>query len=258
MSTPRASGPRLRAFTLIELLTVIAIIGILASILIPVVGQVREKANQAHCGNNLRQIALAVLAYESENGVLPGPTRREVRSPLAGNNRAGATVPRENRATVWPGMNVCMSLLLEDYMGVYTEGDPGPFYCRSNTEGTRGDSRRPVYILMRNIQTVPPSFFGDRDGNHAPRMFPKNTGQIVSASGGAVGRQATELSQIWMVADIDDLIWTNHSPDPPMGFGPPHGGGRNMAFFDGHLEHVKAQPDGRWSYPAHSGQPESF
>ena len=47
------------AFTLIELLTVIAIIGILAAIVIPTVGSVREKAQRAVDGNNLREILKA-------------------------------------------------------------------------------------------------------------------------------------------------------------------------------------------------------
>jgi prepilin-type N-terminal cleavage/methylation domain-containing protein len=55
------------AFTLIELLTVIAIIGILAAILIPVVGSVRQKARATQCISNLRQIGTAAILYANEN-----------------------------------------------------------------------------------------------------------------------------------------------------------------------------------------------
>lgn len=53
------------AFTLIELLTVIAVIGILAAILIPAVGKVRERAHAAGCVSNLRQLAVAATMYAS-------------------------------------------------------------------------------------------------------------------------------------------------------------------------------------------------
>jgi prepilin-type N-terminal cleavage/methylation domain-containing protein len=70
MKLPRVSSPR--AFTLIELLTVIAIIGILAAILIPVVGKVRATARAAVGTSNLHQIATACLIYANDNrGYLP-------------------------------------------------------------------------------------------------------------------------------------------------------------------------------------------
>src|SRR4030088_2532951 len=54
---------RKRAFTLIELLGVIAIIAILAAILFPVFAQAREKARQTTCQSNLKQIGIAISMY---------------------------------------------------------------------------------------------------------------------------------------------------------------------------------------------------
>jgi prepilin-type N-terminal cleavage/methylation domain-containing protein/prepilin-type processing-associated H-X9-DG protein len=58
---------RRAAFTLIELLVVIAIIALLAAILFPVFAKAREKARQATCASNLRQIGLAFLQYTQDN-----------------------------------------------------------------------------------------------------------------------------------------------------------------------------------------------
>src|SRR5688500_16636085 len=71
MSTQKQRTGRCHGFTLVELLVVIAIIGILVALLLPAVQAAREAARRSTCINNIKNLSLACLTYESARNELP-------------------------------------------------------------------------------------------------------------------------------------------------------------------------------------------
>ncbi len=159
---------RVSGFTLVELLTVIAIVAILAGIIIPTVATLRRSARTTQCLSNLRQIAAASLLYSQENkGVLPDGS-------VAGQSGFYVTqimryqlinyVPRKAGDDVW-----------------FCPGQPNPVtFCYYPNPASRGVRMNAIpaptrFILWRD-RAEDPAVNADSDvtpGSHGPhqRMF---------------------------------------------------------------------------------------
>ncbi|MDD5598104.1 MAG: DUF1559 domain-containing protein [Victivallaceae bacterium] len=132
---------RAEIFTLIELLIVIAIIAILAAMLLPALNKAREKARQAVCKNNLKQIGTALMCYANDySGCLPvdqSSAQRNYLKALPESSVSGTVGPAE---ALW------------NYLGKNGQ----LFYCPSNQYVTYKTYK--VYFT-----TYPGHIFGSGD-----------------------------------------------------------------------------------------------
>jgi prepilin-type N-terminal cleavage/methylation domain-containing protein len=177
----RANGQSARrraAFTLVELLVVITIIGILVSLLLPAVQSAREAARRAQCQNNLKQLGLAVLSYEQGNDQFPPASLWFKASDMDAQNNG-------NFAANW----VIMILPMIEQQGLYNSFD----FSKSIADAANRQARGTRLTLMlcptdSDANRVPYSgkSGSSQTGNHGDNWARGNYG-----ANGSLGFQAS-------------------------------------------------------------------
>ena len=192
-------------FTLIELLVVIAIIAILAAILFPVFARAREKARQASCSSNLKQLDLAMLMYAQDYDGKLRATTNYPNGPIC--------TPMQEWEADWQALSYYYPYIKNQQLYVCPStgvGNIGPSYAQIVWNPTAG------YMWNDGQEAM------DKIGDLSPKGV-AGTGIIV------------ESSNVW--------VWDWQDPAGDLSLFPrlrtPHNEGLNIAFLDGHVKWMK-------------------
>ncbi len=228
------SQRRGRAFTLIELMVVIAIIAILAALLLPTLGRAKKSVARAQCSNNLKQLALAINMYADEHGdALPGPVWQ------------GLYPVYDDQSTLFLPYYIATYLSLPAPSPTVQLAKPAvcPASARITKEAVDGPFtttlRQPLsFILSITVTNVANDFVTRPFGypyNMLPNLPPGTTNEPTKKL-----KEIRNPSSSWAMVDADQenaVSLAQYYPLIPAS--PAHDTVRNELFFDWHVEAVK-------------------
>jgi len=226
-----------RGFTLIELLVVIAIIAILAAILFPVFAKAREKARQAACQSNMKQLGVAFAMYLSDYDQMTPMCRY---APPSGTAILPDPNPQSNAYMIF----YSWSELCQPYVKNWQM-----MYCPSQGVGIWYNGAAPNYIRRYSYARQLGYFNNSVGHNMQPWVIPENQITLPAETINMIetdtcARPGPRLT-FWPGDPNVSPAWANTNDSPSIR----HNDGSNLLFYDGHVKWASrtAMPAKYWS-----------
>lgn len=216
---------KINAFTLVELLVVISIIGLLAGLAVPAINGALKKAKSGACMANLRQIALGLITYASESsaGTFPSSAGQEATWAIELGKYINTTTQSKKSIFVCPGCEKPV-----------TEGTGTDVAITYGVHSALVDSNKSVAInsVIRPSDVILAGDVCQDPGNKgwSPNRIEKPTFDNPSSGGGRGGGGSLETAIATSVdSDNGNSPWLRYR----------HQGRVNVVMVDGHAESIK-------------------
>ena len=224
--------PAQRAFTLVEVLVVISIVGLLLSLLLPAVVAARQAARSTDCKNNLRNLALAVQMYtDTSNGYYPPAW--VIGNPMSAAwcgeyyKTGGVEYMDVTKSPLWPYLQVKQVLRCPDFSA------PAVKYVGSGQISGYGINSQ--YVAGDPIVNLNDGVYGMTSYARPARISAiKSSSQTILFADCARTRNGVLTEEIF----IHPLYKHDTTTTNPATFHFRHAGNAHAAFCDGHVETI--------------------